>query len=57
MPNGLSLNTAVGSDRIEVGDAAKLEKAEIINLQFSGGFVLRSRLEDQISTHWLTQYF
>ena len=34
--HGLSLNTAIGSDRVEVGEAAKVEKAEIIKLQFLG---------------------
>lgn len=32
--NGLSLNTAIGSDRVEVGEAAKVQKAKIIKLQF-----------------------
>jgi len=40
-PKGLSLNTAIGSDRIEVGEAGKTEKAKVINLQFSGEFALR----------------
>ena len=43
-PKGISLNTAIGSDRIEVGDAAK---AEVIYLQFSGEFALRQLRADQ----------
>jgi len=46
-PKGLSLNTAAKSDRIEVGKGAKVEKAEVIKLQFSGQFTLRLGVEGQ----------
>lgn len=53
-PNGLSLNTTVGSDRIEVGEASK---AELINLQFFDRKSLQQFKESFKKRSFLRDYF